>query len=76
MLKMEDLDHLFEPSTIQRMEMMLLKALGWRLASTTSYSYLELLIQIMDSLKPQLHQEFIARVNKLLLGAISGTDIY
>ncbi|BBH06169.1 CYCLIN D7, partial [Prunus dulcis] len=30
-----------------------------------------LLIRIMDSLKPQLHQEFIARVNKLLLGAIS-----
>ncbi|XP_034219105.1 putative cyclin-D7-1 [Prunus dulcis] len=70
-IQMEDLDHLFEPSTIQRMEMMLLKALGWRLASTTSYSYLELLIRIMDSLKPQLHQEFIARVNKLLLGAIS-----
>ncbi|PQQ11146.1 hypothetical protein Pyn_16812 [Prunus yedoensis var. nudiflora] len=74
-IQMEDVDHLFEPSTIQRMEMMLLKALGWRLASTTSYSYLELLTRIMDSLKPQLHQEFIARVNKLLLGAISDSKL-
>lgn len=70
---MEDLDHLFESSTIQRMEMMVLEALGWRLASTTAYSYLELLLTwILDSLKPSLHEEFIARLNKLLLRAILG----
>lgn len=73
---MEDLDHSFEPSTIQRMEMMVLNALGWRLASTTAYSYLELLEWILDSLKPQLHEKLIGRLNKLLLGAISGIYVY
>ncbi|KAM2045456.1 hypothetical protein ACFX1T_009644 [Malus domestica] len=74
-LQMEDLDHSFEPSTIQRMEMMVLNALGWRLASTTAYSYLELLEWILDSLKPQLHEKLIGRLNKLLLGAISDSKL-
>ncbi|TQD90712.1 hypothetical protein C1H46_023715 [Malus baccata] len=50
---MEDLEHSFEPSTIQRVEMMVLNALGWRLASTTAYSYLELFSWFLDSLKPK-----------------------
>ncbi|KAM1037980.1 hypothetical protein ACFX13_033453 [Malus domestica] len=68
---MEDLEHSFEPSTIQRVEMMVLNALGWRLASTTAYSYLELFSWFLDSLKPQLHEEIIALLNNLLLRAIS-----
>ncbi|KAM2179484.1 hypothetical protein TB1_032066 [Malus domestica] len=71
-IQMEDLEHSFEPSTIQRVEMMVLNALGWRLASTTAYSYLELFSWFLDSLKPQLHEEIIALLNNLLLRAISG----
>ncbi|XP_068317143.1 putative cyclin-D7-1 [Pyrus communis] len=70
-IQMEDLEHSFEPSTIQRVEMMVLNALGWRLASTTAYSYLELFSWFLDSLKPQLHEEIIALLNNLLLRAIS-----
>ncbi|XP_004305190.1 PREDICTED: putative cyclin-D7-1-like [Fragaria vesca subsp. vesca] len=52
-IQMEDLDYSFDSSTIQRMEMMVLEALGWRLASTTAYSYLELMLSLAELVKCQ-----------------------
>ncbi|XP_037491144.1 putative cyclin-D7-1 [Jatropha curcas] len=70
-IQMEELDHSFESITIQRMELMLLKALGWRLCSTTAYSYVELLMMNIEvPLKPHLQKDFVDRVNQLLLEAI------
>lgn len=70
--KMEDLGHSFQSSTIQRMELALLEALGWCLGSTTAYSCTELLLWSIDFLKPQLHEECITQVTKLLVAAVSG----
>jgi cyclin D7 len=73
---MEDLDHSFQPITIQRMELVLLRALGWRLGSTTAYSYVELLMMEIDFLKSYsyLQKDLVAcRVTELLLGAMQGT---
>lgn len=67
---MEDLDHSFQPITIQRMELVLLRALGWRLGSTTAYSYVELLVMKIDFLQKDL---VACRVTELLLGAMQGT---
>lgn len=72
---MEDLEHSFESSTIQRMELTLLQALGWRLRSTTPYTFAELLLWSIDSLQPHLHQELITRVTDLLLHSLSGNFI-
>ncbi|KAK9289988.1 hypothetical protein L1049_008150 [Liquidambar formosana] len=69
-IQMEDLDHSFQSNTIQQMELMLLQALEWRLGSTTAYSYVELLIWNIESLKPHLHEEVTTRVTELLLGAL------
>lgn len=72
---MEDLDHSFQPITIQRMELVLLRALGWRLSSTTAYSYVELLTMKIDFLKSYscLQKDLVAcRVTELLLGAMQG----
>ncbi|XP_059649925.1 putative cyclin-D7-1 [Cornus florida] len=66
----EDLDHSFESSMIQRMELSVLKALGWRLSSTTAYSYIQLLICNIDSLKPSLLEDLTTRVTELLLGTL------
>ncbi|XP_050383210.1 putative cyclin-D7-1 [Argentina anserina] len=78
-IQMEDLDYSFDSSTIQQMEMMVLEALGWRLASTTAYSYLELMLSLIDidfgSFKPQIHEQLIARFNSLLLGSISDSKL-
>ncbi|RVW87439.1 putative cyclin-D7-1 [Vitis vinifera] len=70
-IQMEDLEHSFESSTIQRMELTLLQALGWRLRSTTPYTFAELLLWSIDSLQPYLHQELITRVTDLLLHSLS-----
>lgn len=72
---MEDLGHSFQSSTIQRMELTLLEALGWCPGSTTAYSCIELLLWSIDSLKHQLHEECITRVTKLLVAAVSGIFI-
>ena len=72
-LKMENQEHTCDLSTIQRMEMTLLQALEWRLRSTTSYSFAELLLCSIDFLQPTLHRELITGVTNLLLHALSGT---
>ncbi|KAI5584389.1 hypothetical protein POPTR_006G088300v4 [Populus trichocarpa] len=72
-IQMEDLDHSFQPITIQRMELVLLRALGWRLGSTTAYSYVELLMMEIDFLKSYsyLQKDLVAcRITELLLGAM------
>jgi len=70
---MEDLDHSFQSSLIQRMELTLLKALGWRLGSITPYSYVEpLLIWNRDALSSSLFEELTAGLTKLLLSTLSG----
>ncbi|KAJ4970096.1 hypothetical protein NE237_003195 [Protea cynaroides] len=60
----EDHDRWFKPSTIQRMELKVLKTLGWRLNCVTPYSYVDLLTSChLDSLQP--------RLTELLLAALS-----
>lgn len=75
--QMEDMEHSFEASTIQRMELMVLEALDWRLSSTTPHSYVQLFTPKLQSLTldHDLHQQhmIITQLNHLLLGAISGT---
>ncbi|KAM5560184.1 putative cyclin-D7-1 [Rosa sericea] len=78
-IQREDLDYSFDSITIQRMEIMVLEALGWRIASTTAYSYLELLLSLINldsrSFKPQIQEQLIAKFNNLLLGAISDSKL-
>ncbi|GMJ03128.1 CYCLIN D7;1 [Hibiscus trionum] len=70
-LQLEDLEHCFQWSTIQQMELMVLQALKWRLGSTTTYSYTELITSnIICDLNYYLHKELINQVNKTLLKAI------
>ncbi|KAI7997025.1 putative cyclin-D7-1 [Camellia lanceoleosa] len=70
-IQMEDLDHSFQSSLIQRMELTLLKTLGWRLGSVTTYSYIELLMWNFDSLTSFLLGELTTRVTDLLLSTLS-----
>ncbi|XP_038701858.1 putative cyclin-D7-1 [Tripterygium wilfordii] len=75
-IQMEGLDHSFETSTIQRMELSLLQELGWHMNSTTPYSYVEIMLPTLDigsSLTSQLHKDQLTnRVTELLLGALLG----
>ncbi|KAL2481568.1 putative cyclin-D7-1 [Abeliophyllum distichum] len=68
--QVEGLDHSFSSSQIQRMELTLLKALGWRMDSPTPYSYIELLICTIDTLNKTLVDNLTARVSQLLLNTL------
>ncbi|XP_058209122.1 putative cyclin-D7-1 [Rhododendron vialii] len=75
-IQMEDLDHSFQSNLIQWMELTLLKTLGWRLGSVTAYSYIELLMSnFIDTLSSFLLGELTTRVNELLLGALSDSEL-
>ncbi|KAJ4760854.1 CYCLIN D4 [Rhynchospora pubera] len=43
-LQMEDQEHTFKPSTIQEMELMVLKALDWRLSCINVFSFVSLML--------------------------------
>ncbi|XP_042512810.1 putative cyclin-D7-1 isoform X1 [Macadamia integrifolia] len=67
----ENHDGSLKPSTIQRMELKVFKALGWRLNCVTPYSYVELLTCHLDSLQPRLHADLSSRLTELLLATLS-----
>ncbi|KAG8376929.1 hypothetical protein BUALT_Bualt09G0115200 [Buddleja alternifolia] len=70
----EGLDHSFSSSSIQRMELTLLKELRWRMDSTTPFSYIHLLIQTIDhAINKTLVQDFTNRIIELLLNATLDT---
>ncbi|XP_029128243.1 putative cyclin-D7-1 [Cajanus cajan] len=66
-IQVEGLHYSFQSNVILKMELILLKALGWRLNSMTSYSFVEMLH--VDFFEPFLYEKFISRVTDLLLQA-------
>ncbi|XVE76395.1 hypothetical protein DITRI_Ditri12bG0169200 [Diplodiscus trichospermus] len=69
-LQVEDLEHSFQPRTIQQMELLLLQALKWRLSSTTTYSYIELITSNIIHLKYNLQKKLNNQVHMTLLKAV------
>lgn len=71
----EDLEDSFAPSLIQRMELTVLKALDWRVDSTTPFSYIHLLTQTTHDHASNTNKTLIQhRVTHLLLDALLGTN--
>ncbi|KAG5054240.1 hypothetical protein AAZX31_03G057200 [Glycine max] len=66
-IQVENLDYSFQSNVILKMELILLKVLGWRLNSVTSFSFVEMLS--VGFLEPHLHEKFISRVIDLLIQA-------
>ncbi|KAG5088560.1 hypothetical protein AAZX31_01G091600 [Glycine max] len=66
-IQVEGLDYSFQSNVILKMELILLKALGWRLNSMTSFSFAEMLG--FDFLEPHHHVKLISRVTDLLVQA-------
>lgn len=66
-IQVEGLKYSFESNVILKMEMILLKALGWRLNAVTSYSFAEMVD--IDFLEPHLYDKFISQVTEFLVQA-------
>ncbi|KAB2635903.1 cyclin-D3-1 [Pyrus ussuriensis x Pyrus communis] len=68
-LQVEDTKYFFEAKTIQRMEILVLSALHWRMHPVTPLSFLDHIIRRLG-LKTHLHWEFLKRCERLLLSVV------
>ncbi|XP_048231201.1 cyclin-D3-1 [Ricinus communis] len=71
-LQVEDTKYVFEAKTIQRMELLVLSALKWKMHPVTPLSFLDHIIRRLG-LKNHLHWEFLRRCERLLLTVVSDT---
>nr|GMD87673.1 cyclin-D3-1-like [Ipomoea batatas] len=69
--QVEDAKYVFEAKTIQRMELLVLSTLKWRMNPVTPLSFLDHIIRRLG-LKNHLHWEFFRRCECLLLSLIPG----
>jgi cyclin D7 len=65
----EVISHSFLPAAVQDMELTLLKALQWRLACVTSYSFLQLLLPLTT---PHSTTTTPSRCTRLLIRSLTG----
>lgn len=66
-----DTKYVFEAKTIQRMELLVLSTLQWKMHPVTPLSFLDHIIRRLG-LKTHLHWEFLWRCERLLLSVVSG----
>ncbi|XP_022149313.1 cyclin-D3-1-like [Momordica charantia] len=69
-LQVEDAKYVFEAKTIQRMELLVLSTLQWRMHLVTPYSFLDHIARRLG-FKTNLHLEFFRRSEHLLLSLLS-----
>ena len=75
LLKVEEASYVFEAKTIQRMELLILSTLQWRMHPVTPISYLDHIIRRF-SFKSHQQLEFLSRCESLLLSIVPGNNAY
>lgn len=68
-LQVQDTKYVFEAKTIQRMELLILSTLKWKMHPVTTHSFLDHIIRRLG-LKTNLHWEFLRRCENLLLSVL------
>ncbi|CAJ2630548.1 unnamed protein product [Trifolium pratense] len=68
-LQVQDTKYVFEAKTIQRMELLILSTLKWKMHPVTPHSFLDHIIRRLG-LKTNLHWEFLRRCENLLLSLL------
>ncbi|XP_050365892.1 cyclin-D3-1 [Argentina anserina] len=68
-LQVEDTKYVFEAKTVQRMELLVLSTLQWRMHPVTPISFLDHIIRRLG-LKTTLHWEFLKRCESVLLSLV------
>ncbi|CAN1272427.1 CYCD3-1 [Linum perenne] len=69
-LQIDEMRYLFEAKTIQRVELLILSELGWRMHPVTPVSFIDHIVQRMR-LKGNAHWNFLSRCHRLLLCLLS-----
>lgn len=71
LFKVEEARYLFEAKTIQRMELLILSTLQWRMHPVTPISYFDHITRRYSS-KSHQQLEFLSRCESLLLSIVPG----
>ncbi|CAN1352592.1 CYCD3-1 [Linum perenne] len=69
-LQVEETKYVFEAKTIQRMELLVLSALGWKMHPVTPISFVDHIVRRLG-LKSNVHWEFLTRCHSFLLCLVS-----
>lgn len=69
-LQVEETKYVFEAKTIQRMELLVLSTLNWKMNPVTPLSFIDHIVRRLG-LKSHLHWEFLRRCERLILSAIA-----
>ncbi|XP_042057420.1 cyclin-D3-1-like isoform X1 [Salvia splendens] len=70
-LQVEETKYVFEPKTVQRMELLVLSALEWRMNPVTPVSFLDHIIRRLGLKSHHVHWEFLTPCQNLLLSVSS-----
>ncbi|CAN1125166.1 CYCD3-1 [Linum perenne] len=70
-LQIDETRYLFEAKTIQRVELLILSELGWRMHPITPISFMDHIVERMR-LKGNAQWDFLSRCHRLLLCLLSG----
>ncbi|XP_027362246.1 cyclin-D3-2-like [Abrus precatorius] len=73
-LQVEESKFVFEPKTIQRMELLVLSTLKWKMNPVTPISFFQHLVTRLG-LKSHLHWEFLCRCERVLLSVIADSRV-
>ncbi|KAK7386406.1 hypothetical protein VNO78_26618 [Psophocarpus tetragonolobus] len=73
-LQVEETSFVFEAKTIQRMELLVLSTLKWRMHPVTPISFFEHIVRRLG-LKSRLHWEFLRRCERILLNVIADSRV-
>ncbi|KAH7852961.1 hypothetical protein Vadar_031499 [Vaccinium darrowii] len=65
---------MFEGKTIQRMELLLLKTLDWKMKACTPFSFIDYFVRKINDHRHQPSGSLISRSVQLILSTIKGTD--
>ncbi len=70
-LQIEEVEHIFEAHTIQRMELLVLSTLEWRMSSVTPFSYIDFYFHKLR-ISSLLMRVLLSRVSEVILGTVKG----
>ena len=69
-LQVEQVEHIFEAHTVQRMELLVLSTLEWRMSSVTPFSYIDYFFHKLGICNVLL-RALLSRVSEIILGTVN-----
>jgi len=69
--QVEQVEHVFEAHTIQRMELLVLSTLEWRMSVVTPFSYIDYFFHKLG-ISNLLLRALLSRVSEIVLKAVKG----